>query len=96
MKLTLLTRARYSRELPETPYLLHTLVGDGTTRRSSKRLKELFKLKEVEMRTYMRTLLEMMSEYNSGHDRNASLYGNEYINCFLYSVVYFLLVTVLS
>ena len=65
-------RERYSRELQETPYQLHALVGDGT-RRSSKRLKELFKLKQVEMRAYMRTLLKMMPGYSSGHDRNASL-----------------------
>ena len=27
----------------------------------------------------MRTLLKIMSDYSSGHDRNASPYDNEYI-----------------
>ena len=56
------THARYSRELPEMLYLLHALVGDGT--RSSKRLQELFELKEVEMQAYMRTLSKMISDYS--------------------------------
>ena len=36
--------------------------------RSSKILKEVFKLKEVEMRAYMHTLLKMISDYSSVHD----------------------------
>ena len=71
-KVLTLTRTRYSRELPETPYLLHALVGEGTGE-VKKRLKEMFKLKELEMRAYMRTLLQMMSDYSSVHDRNDSL-----------------------
>ena len=34
------------------------------------------------MRAYMRTVLKVMSDYSSVHDRNASLQGNEYINRF--------------
>ena len=67
--LTFLTHARYSREISQMPYLLHALVGDG----NQEKFKVLFKLKEVEMRAYMHTLLKMMSDYNSVHDRNASL-----------------------
>ena len=52
--------------------MLHALVGDGT-KRSSKRLKEIFKLKEVEMRAYMCKLLKMVSDYSFGHGRNASV-----------------------
>ena len=40
-------------------------------------------------------LLKMMSDYSSVHDRNDTQ-GNEYINRFFYSVVYFMLVTDLA
>ena len=44
------------------------------------------------MWAYMRTLLKMMSDYSSVHDRNASLKGNEYPIIFVYSVINYLLV----
>ena len=36
-------------------------------------VKEVFNLKEVEMRAYVHTLLNIFSDYRSVHDRNASL-----------------------
>ena len=41
----------------------------------------------------MHTVLKVKSVYSTGHDRNASLQGNEYVNHFVYNIVYFLLVT---